>query len=183
MVIRRSAGVTIYQTSSVCGVRCEENQLAHTQQYHDKWHNQTQSCCEYNYLSYIHHGGDAVFSTNVCDLFNIKILIPKVKGLVHKQNIETLTFMSIDSKTVLGTFLIIFHLSFKMATWWSSLCMLWYSLWRHNSIAHISVSWQEMYQGWHIGIGRYEYSPYRQNRYIGIGNHSCRYVSADMQYR
>ncbi len=30
------------------------------------------------------------------------------------------------------------------------------------------------HQGWHIGIGRY--SPYRQNLYIGIGNHSCWYI-------
>ncbi len=32
---------------------------------------------------------------------------------------------------------------------------------------------------WNIG----RYSPYRQNRYIGIGNHSYWYISADMQYR
>ena len=28
----------------------------------------------------------------------------------------------------------------------------------------------------------YRYSPYLQNRFIGIGDHSCRYISADMHY-
>ena len=49
----------------------------------------------------------------------------------------------------------------------------------------VFIVWQKFYepgqQGWHIGYSPYR--PYRQNRYISIGNHSCRYISADMQYR